>query len=87
MTTVDPKTRQERLLSAIAGKSSAPADILNDPRTREEILLVQVLERIEGIGTPSKEDIADAVDSYLDTHGIGDNLFIASTDISEVLEG
>lgn len=38
MTEVDPKTRQEHLLSAIAGKSVAPSDILNDLRTREEIL-------------------------------------------------
>lgn len=38
-------------------------------------------------GTPTPTDIANAVNAYLDEHGIGDDLFIASADIPEVLEG
>ena len=84
-TGLNPITRQEIYLSSIADESELPSDM--DPITREEIYLNAILGRIKGIGTPSKEDIATAVNAYLDEHGIGDNLFIASTDIPEVLEG
>ena len=84
-TGLNPITRQEKYLSAIADESTLPSDM--DPITREEIYLNAILERIKNIGTPSKEDIAESVNAYLDEHGIGDNLFIASTDIEEVLEG
>lgn len=84
-TGLNPITRQENYLSAIANESELPSDM--DPITREEIYLNAILERINGIGTPSKEDITESVNAYLDEHDIGDNLFIASADITEVLEG
>lgn len=81
----DPVTRKEHYLSAIANQSELPQGII--PFTREEKYLDAILERIDGIGTPSYEDISRAVTEYLDEHGIAEDLFIASADIEEVLQG
>lgn len=81
---INPITRGEHYLSAIAGESDLPESIA--PITRDEIYYQAILDRINGIGTPSQEDITEAVYAYLDEHGMSD-LFIASSNIQEVLEG
>ena len=82
---INPITRGEHYLSAIAGESELPESIA--PITRDEIYYEAILNRITGIGTPSYEDISRAVTEYLDEHGIAEDLFIASADIQEVLQG
>lgn len=80
---IEPITRQELYLAKAGGQDVT----VPEPITREEYFLADLIETIEDIGEPTQEEISIAVDAYLDEHGVGDNLFIASADIPEVLEG
>ena len=84
MTGLEPTTRQENYVSAIAGESELPEGMV--PVTREEIYLNAILEAIANISTPTQEQINVAVTNYFEEQGI-DALFIDSADIPEVLEG
>lgn len=82
-TGLNPQTRQEHYLSAIAGETELPID---EPVTREEIYLNAILERLSNIQRPTQEEINIAVNNYFDEEGIY-ALFIDSSQIAEVLEG
>ena len=80
---LEPKNRRETYLAKAGGQDVDPPV----PETREEKFLSDIIDAIDGITEPTQEEISIAVDAYLDEHGVGDNLFIASADIPEVLEG
>lgn len=84
MSEIEPITREELYLSAIAGESELPSDM--EPITREEIYLNAILEKIDGIEKPTQEEIDIAVTNYFEEQGV-DALFIDSQEIPEVLEG
>lgn len=83
MSDLKPITRQEMFLAKAAGQDVPTLG----PITREEYFLKDLIDAISAIAEPTQEMISIAVNAYLDEHGIGDNLFIASEDIEEVLEG
>lgn len=83
MSELKPITRQEMFLAKSAGQDVPTLD----PITREEYFLKDLIDAISAIAEPTQEMISIAVNAYLDEHGIGDNLFIASEDIEEVLQG
>lgn len=83
MSELEPMTREEHFLAKAGGQDVE----IPTPMTREEIFLNGIIEHIEELPTPTQEQVSIAVSAYLDEHGIGDELFIASEDIPEVLEG
>ena len=83
MNNLEPYTRVEKFLARAGGQDVTTPE----PITREELFLADVVEKIEGVDTPTQEQVDSAVNDYLDEHGISDELFIASADIPEVLEG
>lgn len=87
MTTLEPNSRIEHFLTDAVEATSGDTELTYPPRERLEFFLVDLINAIGTIEKPSQEMISIAVDDYLDEHGIGDNLFIASADIPEVLEG
>ena len=87
MTTLDPKSRIEYFLTDAVEAIDGDTELVYAPRERVEFFLTDLIRAIGEIPQPTQEQVTSAVDAYLDEHGIGDSLFIASADIPEVLEG
>ena len=82
MTNLEPYTRVEKFLARAGGQNVETPE----PITREEIFLADVVEKIEGVDTPTQEQVDSAVETYFDDHGTT-VLFNTSEEIPEILEG
>lgn len=77
MSVNEPLTRREQYLAYAAGQN---VDKPETPMNREEEYLDGICNRLDGISSPSAQDIQNAVNDYLDENGVEIGIRIATNE-------
>lgn len=78
---MEPITREEMYLAAAAGEYSGE---LPEPKTRQEHYLKKIIEKIDGGGSVTPEQIDAAIEDYLNSH---DADIVTEQELSDALAG